>query len=566
MGGRLPVCASGEGREDPSIDPNRPTAKGTGTLFGLGAWTRRDHRSGRKMSQSPAATKEGAQGEQLCTIATNRRPIFTYTASIPTDPRSGSCGGSARRSLLFDPVELYQRAMQRGMDFVTISDHNCIRGALEIAHLPGTFISNEVTTYFPEDGCKIHVLVFGIDERQFRAIQELREDIYQLHRYLVEENVLSAVAHPMYRVNGRLTIDHLEKLLLMFSRFEGINGARERRGADLVAAIFRNLTPELIARMADRHGMEPTGPEPWKKTFVGGSNDHSGAHVGTAHTMTPFAQDVAEFLAHLRHGEHEAAGFSGGSVLMGHSLYHIAYSYYKSRFLRGERNGKPTILGELFKHLLEAPKDPSEPAGFGQKLRGLASGVVRGRQLSKLNETERMLVSDFTQLFSAEQERSTASPLTEGRRTFHIACQISHFLGYSFFRRFLEFMRQGRLIESLQTVASLGPVALGIAPYLAAFSTQHKDAGFLNAVAAHFDLPVLPTRKAWLTDTYAEVNGVTRTIQALGAAAQGGPASHGHHLPGSSASYRRRREELPARRHIPDAGVRVAIAFLPSVS
>ena len=250
------------------------------------------------------------------------------------------------------------------MDFVTISDHNCIRGALEIAHLPGTFISNEVTTYFPEDGCKIHVLVFGIDERQFRAIQELREDIYQLHRYLVEENVLSAVAHPMYRVNGRLTIDHLEKLLLMFSRFEGINGCGERRGADLVAAIFRNLTPELIARMADRHGMEPTGPEPWKKTFVGGSDDHSGAHVGTAHTMTPFAQDVAEFLAHLRHGEHEAAGFSGGSVLMGHSLYHIAYSYYKSRFLRGERNGKPTILGELFKHLLEAHQGSERASRF----------------------------------------------------------------------------------------------------------------------------------------------------------------------------------------------------------
>ena len=70
-----------------------------------------------------------------------------------------------------EPAEIYRRARQRGMDFVTISDHNCIRGALEIADLPGTFISNEVTTYFPEDGCKIHVLVFGIDEEQFRAIQ-----------------------------------------------------------------------------------------------------------------------------------------------------------------------------------------------------------------------------------------------------------------------------------------------------------------------------------------------------------------------------------------------------------
>ncbi len=34
-----------------------------------------------------------------------------------------------------DPFEIYRRAQQRGMDFVTLSDHNCIRGALEIAHL-----------------------------------------------------------------------------------------------------------------------------------------------------------------------------------------------------------------------------------------------------------------------------------------------------------------------------------------------------------------------------------------------------------------------------------------------
>ena len=37
------------------------------------------------------------------------------------------------------------------------------------------------------------------------------------------------VAHPLYRINGRLTIDHLEKLLLLFPRFEAINGARDRR-------------------------------------------------------------------------------------------------------------------------------------------------------------------------------------------------------------------------------------------------------------------------------------------------------------------------------------------------
>jgi predicted metal-dependent phosphoesterase TrpH len=78
-----------------------------------------------------------------------------------------------------EPLDLYRTAKQRGLDFVTISDHNCIDGALEIAHLPDTFISNEVTTYFPEDGCKVHCLVSGITDRQFEDIQEVRHDIYE---------------------------------------------------------------------------------------------------------------------------------------------------------------------------------------------------------------------------------------------------------------------------------------------------------------------------------------------------------------------------------------------------
>jgi len=319
-----------------------------------------------------------------------------------------------------EPLAIYRRAQQRGMDFVTISDHNCIRGGLEIAHLKGTFLSSEITTYFPEDGCKVHLLVLGIDEPRFRMIQELRANIYELHRYLVEEDVIASVSHPLYRVNGRLTIDHVEKLWLMFQRFEEINGVRDRRGADLIRAIFRNLTPALIAEMADRHGIEPSGPDPWKKCFTGGSDDHSGVHVGSAHTITPYAKDVGEFLAHLRRGAHQAGGHSGGSVMMGHSVYHIAYSYYKDRFLRG--NGKPTILGELFRHLLQQYGEPREPAGMGQRLRGLARGIVWGRRMRLASELERTLVKDIAELFSTAEQPDAASPLMDERRTFHYAC------------------------------------------------------------------------------------------------------------------------------------------------
>ena len=76
------------------------------------------------------------------------------------------------------PESLYKSARENGMDYVTITDHNTIDGALEIAHLPGTFIGSEITTYFPEDGCSVHVVVLDITERIFKDILHLQKNIY----------------------------------------------------------------------------------------------------------------------------------------------------------------------------------------------------------------------------------------------------------------------------------------------------------------------------------------------------------------------------------------------------
>ena len=123
-----------------------------------------------------------------------------------------------------EPKEIYRLCRERGMDFVTISDHDSVSGALEIAHLPGVFLSSEVTVAFPEDGCHVHCLVSGITEAQHRDIQSLAGNIYELREYLVAEEVVHSIAHPLVRVNGRLSLAHFEKLLVLFNRFEGLNG------------------------------------------------------------------------------------------------------------------------------------------------------------------------------------------------------------------------------------------------------------------------------------------------------------------------------------------------------
>jgi hypothetical protein len=183
-----------------------------------------------------------------------------------------------------EPLEVYETCRARGMDFVTITDHNRIDGALEIAHLPGTFISAEVTTYFPEDGCKVHCLVYGITPEQFTAIQKVREDIYALRRLLLDRGIIHSVAHPLYGVHGRLSVSHFEKLLLLFNRFEALNGSVSGRTNKVTNAILRGLTARTIDDLAARHGIAPLGAAPWRKSFTAGSDDHSGVYLGEAYT------------------------------------------------------------------------------------------------------------------------------------------------------------------------------------------------------------------------------------------------------------------------------------------
>ena len=117
-------------------------------------------------------------------------------------------------------------------------------GAIEIAHLPNTFISTEATAYFPEDGCKIHVVVLDITEKIFGNIMYLRKNIYDLVAYLQEEDITHFLAHPLYELNEKLSVGTIEKLLLLFESFEVRNGSRARRYNQLMENILSSLTKE----------------------------------------------------------------------------------------------------------------------------------------------------------------------------------------------------------------------------------------------------------------------------------------------------------------------------------
>src|SRR5262245_37323182 len=64
---------------------------------------------------------------------------------------------------LLTPAETYHAAKRRGMDFVTITDHDTIDGcnALldEFGDLSDFVVGEEVSVSFPEDGTVVHVNV-----------------------------------------------------------------------------------------------------------------------------------------------------------------------------------------------------------------------------------------------------------------------------------------------------------------------------------------------------------------------------------------------------------------------
>src|SRR5262245_30233315 len=231
-----------------------------------------------------------------------------------------------------DPKQLYKKLLARGMDYVTITDHDAIEGCLQIADRPRTFISEQVTTHFPNDPCKLHILVWGISENQHHEIEGVSHNIFELQRYLQAGGIAHAVAHPLYSINGQLDSRHLELLILLFKHFEGINGLRDALLSDLAQTLFKQLKTEKIDALANRHNLAPTHPEPWKKILVGGSDDHGGQFAASAFTETPAVKSAEKFLDYVRKGDCSAQGHGGTPLVLSHGFYNMVVCFIQDRF------------------------------------------------------------------------------------------------------------------------------------------------------------------------------------------------------------------------------------------
>lgn len=215
---------------------------------------------------------------------------------------------------------IFSEACARGMRFATITEHNSMAASLILKHLwpEDSFTGVELTTFFPEDGGRAHVLVYGLSDAEFNEIQAIRKDIYEFRDFLKERKLVYSVAHAVHSVEAKdLNVEHLEKLLLLFDVFEVVNGGCSYGSNHIWMNFLKGLTPDYIDRLVKKYHIRPMSEDCWMKGFTGGSDDHAEGAIGNIYTVSP-ASSVEEFLDDLRFkltfvGEYASrSGASGG--------------------------------------------------------------------------------------------------------------------------------------------------------------------------------------------------------------------------------------------------------------
>jgi glycosyltransferase involved in cell wall biosynthesis/predicted metal-dependent phosphoesterase TrpH len=200
------------------------------------------------------------------------------------------------------PEEVYELAKRRGMDFVTITDHDTIAGALTLDHLPDTFISEELTAWFRGERQAVHILCYGITPDDHEWLQAHRGDVDACASYLHSNELTAALAHPFYAVEAPLTARHRRRLAELFPIWETRNGSRAKE-LNLPAFVY-----------IETHG----------GTAIGGSDDHAGIDIGRTFTETPATATPREFLAHIRAGTAAAHGAQGSAAKWTHAAMALA--------------------------------------------------------------------------------------------------------------------------------------------------------------------------------------------------------------------------------------------------
>ncbi|MEN3013530.1 MAG: glycosyltransferase [Endomicrobiia bacterium] len=392
-----------------------------------------------------------------------------------------------------EPDLIFNLAKQNGMDFVTITDHNRIEGSFLLKQkYPNEVITGiETTAYFPEDGCKVHILLFGINEKQYDTLQKLREDIYQLRDWIKSEKIAYSVSHPLYSVNGKLNLTHLEKLILLFDVFEGLNAGRASIHNEVWVDVLRNIDKNIIEQLYDKYKIEPFGEDSHIKAFTGGSDDHAGIFVGKGYTLVD-ANNAEGVLEKIRDKKISFAGKHNDFKSLAFTVYKVAYDFSRSK------NGKVNPLMEsIFESILRRKKSIS----FVNKVKiwhAKRKDRIAGFILTLIENLKKKNEKDKLEIFYEDITNISDTFIKELFESFEKNLKHADFLN---------------LIKN--TISSFAGIFLSV-PFFSAFKHLHQDRDLLDTFRKKFKNNLTSDKKIlWFTDTINDLNGVSITLSKI---------------------------------------------------
>lgn len=395
-----------------------------------------------------------------------------------------------------EPETIYQIAKERGMSFVTITDHDEIKGSLDLAEKYGdAFAGAEISSYFPEDGCKIHLLVYGLTGWQFEEIMRIRNDIYRLHEYLNEQMLAHSVAHAANPLNGKLSLEHLEKLVLLFDVFETINGSKTRISNTLWENYLKQLSPSKFSALQAKYDIKSHDSQPWRKGFTGGSNDHAGLHLGLTYTEAE-AADVTEILFQLRNRQTSAGGRYNYFTDSIFTIGKVALDLSESHRQKIGRFPIPNLIDLVFREKKVSLKDRLGiallNAGKADPLKRQVAGMINRIRAQRKPSIERNL--EFL---------------------YETLTNISDDLLISQINKVLEGIERGDLKKIVKDISEGLPVFVLTTPFFFSTLAQHNNRPLLEDLREQTALK--GKRKIlWFSDTLNDMNGVSVTLKKLG--------------------------------------------------
>ncbi|MFN2356892.1 MAG: glycosyltransferase [Desulfotignum sp.] len=173
---------------------------------------------------------------------------------------------------------------------VTITNHNNARSCWDLLEKGQDVLAGaEFSCFFKTFNTHLHVLAYGFTPAQEEKLNILKNDLFAFVTYAADHDIPTILPHPLYVTarSGMPDPAMFEHLILMFDRFEVLNGQRDVWQNLLIWEWLDSLTEEQIDQWQKKYGIKAANfcRSVYKKQVTGGSDDHMGLFAGTCGTF-----------------------------------------------------------------------------------------------------------------------------------------------------------------------------------------------------------------------------------------------------------------------------------------